>query len=231
RAGGTGRGHFTNYTTGDGLSGNIIQKFYEGRDGTIWIAHTKGINLFRGGRFSSFSLGDKELKIRRIIEDANRHLWFITYSPVELYRVAGDTLTRFTRGDGLPGGTVSSIFSSSNGDVWIVCADGLSRYRKGTFTNYFTKEGFPVNKFIMEDKEKNLWMGTKRGLFCFDGKSFKSYNAVRLGVATNNWSTGLKDSTGKLWFGGQEGIATFRPPPVKPNTSPPPIYISRVKVM
>ncbi|MCP4152658.1 MAG: hypothetical protein GY757_33285 [bacterium] len=224
-------GNFTNYTMEDGLSGNIISKMCLGRDGTIWIANYKGIDRFMAGTFSTLPLGNKELKVSNVIEDSNGNLWFYTLSPVELYRVAGDTLTRFSEQEGLSGGTICSFFNDAAGNVWFVSDEGLSCFHEGKFVNYYTEGGFPGNKFIIEDKEKNLWMGKQKGLLCFNRKSFRTYTAGRLGLTTVNWSTGLRDSSGKLWFGGQEGLVTFRPPPVEPNRMSPPIYITRVKVM
>ena len=120
--------------------------------------------------------------------------------------------------------------------IWIGTNGGLScfDYDKGGFIHYTTENStLPDNECycIKEDKKGNLWIGGRNGVTCFDGKEFKIYTSERLGLTGRSWLMGIKDNSDTLWFGTTEGVVTFHPPPVRPNTTPPPVYITGLKVM
>jgi len=53
---------------------------------------------------------------------------------------------------------------------------------------------------ILEDKKKNIWIGTEKGVSCFDGKSFTTYTTAQ-GLAHNVVVSILEDKNGDIWFG------------------------------
>ena len=50
-------GAWTNYTTGDGLAGNIVYSLAQDADGVMWFGTDKGVSSFDGTRWASFDLG------------------------------------------------------------------------------------------------------------------------------------------------------------------------------
>lgn len=61
----------------------------------------------------------------------------------------------------------------------------------------------------LQDKEGNLWFGTTgEGVYLFDGKEFTQFT-VKDGLSNNKiWSI-LEDSSGKIWFGTDNGISQY----------------------
>jgi signal transduction histidine kinase len=108
------------------------------------------------------------------------------------------------------------------------CFDG-----KKSFTNYTTNDGLSDNTcyFILEGCDRNLWIGTAKGINRYDGHTFKAYTS-REGLASLGIVEGacLKDSRGYLWFGTVHGITRYNPKLDRPNSVPPPIYITHVNV-
>jgi len=227
-------GTFTNFTQKDGLSSNVLFGMLEARDGSIWIANRKGLDCFKNGKFYPPPFKIYPENIIRIIEDSRGHLWFSSLS--RLYHYTGKGISTYSTGSGLPCNPVYTIFEDSKGIIWISTVCGLSRfdYHKGGFTHFSTKNSnLPEGDHycILEDTKGNLWIGGTRGIICFNGKEFNVYSSERLGLTGRSWVRGIKDNNGALWFGTTEGVTTFYPPPVKTNKTPPPVYITGVKVL
>jgi ligand-binding sensor domain-containing protein/signal transduction histidine kinase len=225
-------GSFTNYTEKHGLSSNILFELHESRDGTVWIGNRKGLTCCRSGKFSAPPFNIEPGNVLCIMEDTRGNLWFS--SQASLYTYSGNQLTSFSTRHGLSGNDIRAIFEDSKGKIWIGTEGGLSCFDGGEFTLYSTRNSAMVDNacyFILEDIQGYLWIGNSKGLTCYDGKRFKTYTSERLGLTGRTWSTGIKDNLGTLWFGSTEGVTSFVPPPVRPNTTPPLVYITGVKVM
>jgi ligand-binding sensor domain-containing protein/signal transduction histidine kinase len=214
---------------------DIIYELKESRDGTVWIGGSRGIYRVQKGIRRPLPFKDSPLDVSFILEDSRGNLWFASRKKgLYNYSPTNKTLTHFNSGiRTLVDNHVRAIFEDSRGSVWIGSEGGLSRYHNGLFSHYSSKDGLPHNtcNVILEDHCGHIWIGTENGLAVFDGKTFKTYTAVRHGLATDYWNIGLKDRQGDFWLGGQEGVTRFTPPPLKTNTVPPPIYITGVNVL
>ncbi len=77
-----------------------------------------------------------------------------------------------------------------------------------------SSQGLPATAVyaIHEDDPGFLWLGTDRGLFRFDGISYKAYPIPRedsAGRAGNHVLSIQADSQGNLWLGTQKGLSYF----------------------
>ncbi len=77
----------------------------------------------------------------------------------------------------------------------------------------FSFNGQEINEsvyFIIEDKTKNIWIGTNNGVLRWDGKNLKRYNKND-GLAGNetNRAAGFVDSKGNVWIGTDEGVSMY----------------------
>ncbi|MCP4213720.1 MAG: hypothetical protein GY765_03640, partial [bacterium] len=134
--------------------------------------------------------------------------------------------------NGLVNNTATYVGEDTAGNIWIGTENGLSIIKNGRIKSYTTKDGLADNKcnFVLEDFRGHMWVGTDNGLSCFDGESFKTYNHKKNGLIANIWYCGMTDRNGRLWFGSPHGINAFTPP-IKTNTTPPPVHITSVKVL
>lgn len=61
----------------------------------------------------------------------------------------------------------------------------------------------------LQDKAGNLWFGTtQNGLYKYDGKSFRQF-LVADGLTSNNVSSLLEDTEGKIWIGTEAGLCLY----------------------
>jgi len=125
----------------------------------------------------------------------------------------GDSLWLGTRGAGL------------------VCFDTRTESRIATFT---TADGLP-NDYInclLPDGDGSIWMSTNAGLTCFDPKTQRFINfSQRDGLEMDeyNMSSAWRDpATGRLYFGGLNGVTHFDPAAVRKSLVPPQVYFSKI---
>ncbi len=107
---------------------------------------------------------------------------------------AAQTYRLYTSDAELSSALVHDIFQDHAGLVWIATEDGLTRFNGVEFYTYKHKEGdehslaHNLVRCVMEDKAGNLYVGTHRGLQC--------YNHAR-----NSFTPIAKDEKGKLKVG------------------------------
>jgi ligand-binding sensor domain-containing protein len=76
-------------------------------------------------------------------------------------------------------------------------------------TNTINTPQFGDVRYILQDKEGNLWFGTRgNGLYKYDGKSFKQFT-VNDGLNSNKVFCILEDKEGKIWIGTEEGLCLY----------------------
>lgn len=218
------------FTPVRGLRGMIFD-LAEGKDGVIWIGTVKGLYRWHNGTLSpmfstsSTFQGDTTKAVYCVFEDSRNNLWYSTAEGLFKYSVKGSQQ--------ISGNRVRVIYEDSRGAIWVGSVEGLNRYYQGIHHYYSTSEGLPDNacNVILEDKEGLFWIGTENGLASFDGKKFRTYNSLRHGFPSDAWKTGFKDREGRIWLGGSDGVTSFKPPPVRFNRVPPPVYITGLKVL
>lgn len=143
---------------------------------------------------------------------------------------------------------VLSIFEDKEGYLWVGTSGRLNRleakiednmfgkFTSGAlqpeFTSFGTQEGLPneVIYGILDDEQGNLWMSTNKGIAKFDPRSekvLKVYDALD-GLQNDEFNQNcyFKSSTGKMYFGGIEGLNVFHPDSIKGNQIPPPVVIT-----
>lgn len=226
---------FTNYTDKDGLLNNVVTTTFEDKEGIIWIGTIDGLNRFSDGVFTVPRFQRSQLKdyIKHIIEDQNGKLWLPTTTG--LYRISSDRqrLFRYSAQNGLPHHHCYAVREDYRGRIWVGTKSGLICLEEGRLKAYSVDEGLPDNKcyFILEDGHRYLWIGTSKGIARFDGKTFKIYTQED-GFPTNNWNPNCwKDGRGNLWFGSVKGACCYDPALDRPNTTPPPVYITQISVL
>ena len=82
---------------------------------------------------------------------------------------------------------------------FFVCGNSVAQ---GTWTNYSQKDVLLSNRIqtMMEDSKGNMWIGTRKGLSEFDGKSWSNYTQEN-GLADNVVNTIHEDQNGNIWVG------------------------------
>ncbi len=110
--------------------------------------------------------------------------------------------------DGLPQSSVTAIYQSRDGYLWLGTRNGLVRFDGVRFKVFSpdTMPGFPGNRItcVFEDSRGALWFGLEgSGVGCLRGGEVTV--PAQLGVADNTVNCIAEDPRGGLWFGTMRG--------------------------
>ncbi|MCC7142344.1 MAG: diguanylate cyclase [Candidatus Eisenbacteria bacterium] len=150
--------------------------------------------------------------VRSILQDSKGNYWFGSWNE-GVCRFDGDSLTYFTKDDGLGDNQVRSIHEDRNGVVWFECAFGLSgfdgkRIITPTSRNYTAKEQWqlqPGDLWFKEDGGAGATQAEgKPGVYRFDGKTF-TYLTYPLSddptMTPSRATTGIaQGNPARVWF-------------------------------
>ncbi|MBI2924385.1 MAG: response regulator [Verrucomicrobia bacterium] len=204
------KGHWTTYSSRDGLPSNHIRKFWVDPDGLLWIATGGGVSRFDGKEFSNLTTEDGLLSDRvfNLWREPSGIWWFCTARGVSRYDPAlaskgRSAFRNFTDKDGLPPSEIHAVTQSADGVMWFAGnTTGLSRFDGSKFFTYPPKGDFTNTHTMKMTATTNgvMWLGTGAGLVRFDGSNFVNVTK-KLGVVTGADSPAVA-LDGCIWFGG-----------------------------
>src|SRR5262245_10644041 len=202
-------GHFTTYTTADGLPSNDVRAMGGTADGELMVVTYSGAAQWRDGRFKPYLANNVPLPFPIFGFDGVGGLWY----------VEGGTLRRAT-----PQGTssyafdrrvfpayIAGGFQDRQGTFWISAKEpsvgpserGLYRIKGDETRVYTSKDGLPASAVccFCEDREGNLWIGTmESGLLRLRDGRFTRYTTAD-GLSSNRISAIHQDREGVIWIG------------------------------
>ncbi len=194
------------FTVQDGLPGDRVWAWFEGREGDIWLGVDRGgLARLRERRFQV--IGPAEgLGARAalsVCEDEKGAMWFGT-SGGGLARWAGGRLEEFPVGDSTSVNYVFSVFPQRGQGLWLSASDGEDLY---VFRNGRLQPApWEVHgvKAILVDRNARVWMGTKSGLNWWTSAERRSFS-TREGVLTAGVRALAESADGAVWAGSDDG--------------------------
>ena len=148
--------------------------------------------------------------VSRLLVDGD-YVWTITSGGVLRFDRQTRSYDRFTRLDGLPGNSISSLAIDAAGHLWFGTRfQGLSRFRpeQGSFDEpYLDFADLAINALYAH--EDRLFVGTERGISAFlidKGEVKETYRQLG-NLAKDAEVTAIQVFANYIWVGTQEGLA------------------------
>jgi ligand-binding sensor domain-containing protein/signal transduction histidine kinase/DNA-binding response OmpR family regulator len=173
---------FRNLTIQQGLPQNSVMAIAEDKKGFIWFGTRYGLSRYDGYRFRNF-----------------------TNDPADP--------------TSLPDNQVSNLYIDSEGTLWVSCTDYVckydAQYERFERIPYILNKKDGLNQRVVdcffEDRDKNLWMGTRRGLnLVKDRKKNLFTSTFKLNDSLKSiapYANIIFQSTdGALWIGTSQGL-------------------------
>lgn len=133
---------------------------------------------------------------------------------------------------------ITSLIIDHAENIWAGTRDGLNRYdiSKKKFYRFTTQDGLSSAgiRSIKQDENNNLWIATDHGLskYEIDRKQFHTYGAAD-GLYADQFIANAvtADINGRFYFGTNNGLVSFTPSNISPNTFTPPVVITDIRIL
>jgi len=218
------------------LSNNYIVSLLCDSKKTLWVGTQEGLNKYdaENDRFenlpvTTFQLTGEDKTIYCLYEDTKGRLWAGTATGLSILTDRDkNVFTPFPlfTGDKHTGDhTVHCIFEDHEGIIWVGTGQGLTRicFKESvpeitSFSHHATDPASLSDdqvSSIAEDKQHQLWVGTRNGglnLYHASSHSFQHFSPAgnhSNGLINDHIRTLLIANNGNLWIGTQEGLSVL----------------------
>ncbi len=233
---------------GEPLSLDHSYTLFEDKDKTVWAGTSAGLLQFdkRITKYTLFahdpdnpnSLASNH--INSINEDRSGVLWVGTKNGLNKFNDETNDFIRYQHHPSDPSSLSNNfilcVFRDQSGSLWSGTDYGLNllNEKSGTFRRFTTKDGLSNNVIfgITEDNHQNIWMSTLNSISKFNivTETFKNYKTNGMYIDEFYERSYLRTDTGKMYFGGTNGMVSFHPDNIRDNTHIPQIAFTDFKV-
>lgn len=236
------------------IGANQVQDIYIDSSGTFYLCtFGGGLNTFikNGTNIIVFkkylhnpddpaTISDN--RVYTIYEDSNNNFWIGTFGGgLNFFDKERERFTSFKNNpadtNSLSDNRVISINEDKNGNLWIgTFGGGLNHFNieKKSFTRMTSKNiNADVVYAAIQDDNENLWISSNNGILKYNIKTGAVIHyGLQDGLQSMEFSGGayLKDSFGRIFFGGINGYNYFYPDSIKDNPYIPPVVVTNLKI-
>ncbi len=213
------------------LSNTFIAAIVEDTLGNLWIGTNGGLFKYDIYKEQLNRISQEINAVGCLAFDSQFNLW--VGSPNGLYHISLDSSGRESAyntthyihdvkdSTSLSGNYITAVTMDVEGTIWSgTYGQGINKLivsnGKKIFKSYSSTHGIANNIIygIIEDEDNKLWISTDNGLTRFDPKTGSARSFYIADGLLNNqyyWSAHYKNDSGKLYFGGMNGLNTFYP--------------------
>lgn len=205
-------------------SGNKdIFTLYESDDHKVFVG-SHGLYIYENGEIKEavcYNKGLRQQAIYSIIQDSSGNLWVGTYGDgIYIFDKKANLIHKITTKDGFCSNVIHQLYMDAKGGIWIATRHGLGYIKNpanpASFINFTHKNGLndPYIHALMSDSVGNIWLSTNKGISRLNvaDSTFRHYDYLdgipRGSFMDNSVAT---DSSGKIYFGAQNGVCFFNP--------------------
>jgi ligand-binding sensor domain-containing protein len=202
----TPEGRFQRFTTEQGLPGDRVWAWFQGREGDVWLGVDRGgLARLRERRFQVIGMatGLPARAALSVCEDESGTMWFGT-SGGGLCRWSGGQLESFPVGSDASANFVFSVYPQRGQGLWLSAAAGedLFVFREGQVQ----RGPWEVHgvKAILADRTGRVWIGHKAGLNWWSPSGRRAFRASE-GMTASAVRALVENKDGTVWCGNDEG--------------------------
>ncbi len=215
---------FEYFNTEKGLSQNAAICLHCDTEGYLWVGTMNGLNRYDGYQFKIYTTADglSSNRIASIREDDNGFLWVKTYEGyMHCFNKEKETFTTypfFHKNDEEKNSLINSFLQTDMNNIWLGSSNsGLYHLTFNSKKNDYSVEQFfsrgnntitnNTVTFVIHDSEKNIWIGTSKGLNLINQQE----NESKIQHFLIDYTVSKGVSVGKyVWFGTKnEGIFIY----------------------
>ncbi len=231
---------------GEDSNGDVVTDVLDDSRDRLWVSTGAGLVLFdaaSGGvrRFLHDPLRADSLPddaVQALCETPDGHIWVATANGLGSFDGTHDRFHIYRQDakdpQSLSFDNVQFCHADAAGGLWAGTASGLDYLdpKTGKFRRYFVADGLPTNNVytVLPDTNGGIWISTDNGLARLDAASgtIRVYS-VSDGLQSDEFNGGaaFAASDGELFFGGINGLTSFRPADLARSPHAPDVAITR----
>jgi signal transduction histidine kinase len=187
-------GHFTTYTTANGLASNTVSSIFETHDGAMWFATPSGLSSFSNGQWRTYTTGEglPSAEVNCLFEDSFGILWsgtsaglaFFASNRFQILHSSPDALRE----------QVVGMAEDTSGRFWIATSDHVLRV--------------PRDKLL------------SRVVKAIDVREYGQADGLRSTEGVKRSRSVVSDSAGRIWFSLTSGLSVVNPSQITDNSVP-----------
>ncbi|WP_260734942.1 sensor histidine kinase [Tunturiibacter lichenicola] len=195
----------------DGLSSDFVSRFFQDKEGTVWVVTPQGVDSFHDLSVATWS-SREGLTADNVVSVAAAHdgtIWVGNAGGLDAIRHG--QVSSIRDGRGLPGNQVRSIFEDRAKRLWVGVDNDLFVFQSGHFRKITRPEGTPIGpvKDIAEDLQNGLWVESRAEKQLVHIRDFKVDEEFQLPELPPIQALAV-DSEDSLWLGLRTGdLARF----------------------
>ncbi|MGH9840220.1 MAG: ligand-binding sensor domain-containing protein [Blastocatellia bacterium] len=199
-------GRFTAFGEADGVLKSTINSIISDREGSIWLATSRGLYRARKRLMTAFSTesGLAGHEVYPLAQSRDGQIWVGTTQGVNKVRFKEG---RFEISPPILSGFAEALWEDAGRRMWVGIDRDLRRYENGRF------QDLPVKTKVygvISDREGKYWVASRLGVFKLDGDKLIAHYTTKDGLPSNDVKTIYQDRHGTLWFGTYSGLAQFK---------------------
>lgn len=213
--------------------------------GDFWMSGMSSIIRFNPSQLSFSSITPQsdgrpllQERVSNFFRDNKHRLWLISEKGLFAYTEQNGKLHNYPIPalDSISRKFITCLYEAHDGTFWIGTRSGICHLneKKQEITLYTTAHGLPNNVVhgILEDSYGKLWISTDKGISCLHPSTGKFRNFTNNdGLQSNQFTAACqRTADGQMYFGGINGITTFRPEEVVDNPYTPPVVITQLRL-
>ncbi|OWQ48007.1 hypothetical protein CDL60_05295 [Roseateles noduli] len=193
------------FGTDKGLSGELVMRVFQDRDGAVWVGTNGGLDRFRGAAVDRVDLPSRNTSIA-MSTDGRGDLWIASGNSLQHRAPGGATFESLPVDPRME--TFTSVLVDSGGRLWVGGRMGLWRQEGGRFVPLPTPDGQPWMAAVFEiteDADGAIWFcGNRYGLMRYaDGRVTRLFGTE--GFPSKGPNAIGKDAQGRIWVGYGDG--------------------------
>ncbi len=200
-------GRFTSIGQADGILPSVIYSIVKDREGTIWLATSRGLYRARKRLLTAFSTenGLANHEVYPLMQSRNGDVWVGTALGLNRVRLAEGKFESFSRIQ--EDAIIQAFWEDAPERVWIGTVGRLRRYENGKIRELLKD----VTVFdVKPDRAGNYWIATTRGVFKLNDDKVAAYYTTKEGLAGDDVKIIHQDRQGTLWFGTYGGLTRLK---------------------
>jgi signal transduction histidine kinase/ligand-binding sensor domain-containing protein len=137
-------GHADHYGRSDGLSGDRVYSIYEDREGNVWVASDRGLDMFRDTSVVTYSTIEGLIgpAVSSVLAMRDGTVWVGNEAGLDI--IDGNGIRSITPRHGLSKPDVDGLFQDSGGRVWVAVGATIMTYEHGRFAPVSGADGRPL---------------------------------------------------------------------------------------